>query len=162
MAATVQWENSTAASATWASVTQIRFKNANDANIDLNNPMVKPGAGVDYSFEKAMRANCTVAPSNQISNVRYFFNGSETTGIDSYHKFTASYTQPVELDAGSIAGYVNTANSTYYAWAGVTTFTGTGQIGDLVYFGITVGTSASSGLNNTTSAGNVQLVWDEI
>jgi len=162
MAATVQWENSTAASATWSSVTQARFKNANDATIDLNNPMVKPGSGVDYSFEKAMRINCTVAPSNQISNVRYFFNGTETTGVDSYHKFNSSYSQPVELDVGSIAAYTNTANNTFYSWTGVTTFTGTGQIGNLLYLAITVGTTAVSGLQNTNSSGNVQAVWDEI
>lgn len=161
MAATVVWENSTAASATWNVVTQIRFKNANDATIDLNNPMVKPTSGVDYSFEKAMRINCTVAPSNQISNVRYYFNGNETTGIDSYHKFTASYTQPVEVDGTSIAGYTNTANSTYYTWTGAGTFTGTGQIGQLLYLCITVGTGASSGLQATNS-GNLQAVWDEI
>lgn len=162
MAATVVWENSTAGAASWSTVTQIRFKNANDATIDLNNPMVKPPSSVDYSFEKALRINATAAPSNQISNVRYYFNGSETTGIDSYHKFASSYTQPVEVDGTSILTYTNTANSTYYSWTGSGTFTGTGQIGQLLYLCITVGTSVSSGLQNINSSGNVQAVWDEI
>lgn len=163
MAATVQWENSTASSASWSAVTQIRFKNANDATIDLNNPMVKPsGASLDYSFEKAMRINCTVAPSNQISNVRYFFNGTETTGINSVHLFRSSYVQPVELDATSIASYVDTASSTSYTWTSAGTFTGTGQIGNLLYLGLTVGSSSSSGLQNINSSGNVQALWDEI
>ena len=155
MAATVQWENSTAASATWSAVTQVRFKNANDANIDLNNPMVKPGVGFDYSFEKAMRLNCTIAPSNQITNVRFFVNGTQTTGLNTFHKFTASYTQPVELDGTSIAAYVDSADNTYYVLT-AGPFTGTGQIGNLIYLGMTVGTTASSGLQNMTSSGNYQ------
>lgn len=61
MAATVQILEKNGAGPTTTDKTSgtIRFKNADNATVDTGNPMVKPGAGTDYSFEKWLRLNVT-------------------------------------------------------------------------------------------------------
>jgi hypothetical protein len=163
MAATVIWEISTAASATWSTVTQIRFKKANNNTIDLNNPLVKPGAGNDYSFEKCLRVNVTVAPSNQLSNGELYTNGTFPTGVEMAYKWRtlASYAQPVQMDGTVWGTYTALAGNTAYAWNNFGTPTGTGAPGDNVLLGARIGTSVSAGVLVSPST-NFQLRYNEI
>jgi hypothetical protein len=99
MAATIEWHNSTAATATYAVVTKLRFRAANDNPDDLTNPLVKPTAGqTSYSFEKALRIYVAGGTFTQLSTLRVLLSTATIgTGITCYHGFQAqgSYTQPI-------------------------------------------------------------------
>ncbi len=78
MAATVQIleKNGAGASTTDKTSGTIRFKNADDATVDLNNPMVVPTSGTDYSFEKWIRFNVSGGTYSQITNIKAYSDGS--------------------------------------------------------------------------------------
>ena len=71
MAATVQIVEKNGAGGTQTDKTSgtIRFKNADNSTVDTSNPMVKPGAGTDYSFEKWLRFNVSGGTYTEISNI---------------------------------------------------------------------------------------------
>jgi len=62
----------------------IRFKVADDATIDTNNPMPIPAAGTNYSYWKQLYLYCDVAPATQIDNVKFYTDGTNSlgTGVD--------------------------------------------------------------------------------
>ena len=76
----------------------IRFKNADNATVDNNNPMVIPGAGSDYSYEKYIRLQISAGTFTEISNLRAYTDGANGfgTGITVFHEIQGSYVQPVE------------------------------------------------------------------
>ncbi len=100
MAATViinEWTSG--ASQTNKTSGTVRFKNANDATVDLNDPMVVPGAGQDYSFEKWLRLQITDAGGfTQISNLRAYADGAINmgTGVKVWYAITGTFMTPVE------------------------------------------------------------------
>lgn len=53
----------------------IRFKQADDATIDSNNPMPIPAAGSEYSRWKQVYLYCATAPSTQVDNVKIYTDG---------------------------------------------------------------------------------------
>lgn len=53
----------------------IRFKQADDATIDSNNPMPIPAAGTEYSRWKQVYLYCATAPSTQVDNVKLYTDG---------------------------------------------------------------------------------------
>jgi len=60
----------------------IRFKQADDATIDSNNPIPIPGAGSEYSRWKQVYLYCATAPSTQVDNVKLYTDGGDFgTGI---------------------------------------------------------------------------------
>ena len=103
MAATVQIVEKNGAGGTTTDKTSgtIRFKNADNSTVDTGNPMVKPGAGVDYSFEKWLRLNVTGGTYTEITNVKAYMDGANGlgTGITLYAKAVASYVTPAEATA---------------------------------------------------------------
>ena len=109
MAATVQIIEKNGAGGTPTDKTsgQIRFKNADNATVDTANPMVKPGAGTDYSFEKWLRLNVTGGTYTEITNIKAYMDGANGlgTGVTLYAKAVASYTTPAE--ATGTAGYTD-------------------------------------------------------
>jgi hypothetical protein len=61
---------------------RLKFKTADDATIDNNNPIPVPDAGTNYSYWKQIYLKCTVAPSSQIDNVKWYTDGGDFgTGI---------------------------------------------------------------------------------
>ena len=59
----------------------VRFKNADDANVDLIDPLVVPGSGQEYSFEKWLRLEITDAGGfTQIDNLRAYSDGTNSFG----------------------------------------------------------------------------------
>jgi len=165
MAATVVWEISTQATTpSWSTVTQVRFKKANNNTIDLNNPLVKPSGGsFDYSFEKVLRVDVTVAPSNQLSNGALYVNGTFPTGVNMSYKWRAlgSYATPVQIDAGVWATYTALTANTAYAWSNFGTPTGTGAPGDNLLLGTQITSAVSAGVLTSPST-NFQLQYNEI
>jgi len=77
----------------------VRFKNADNFAVDLLNPMVVPGAGQDYSFEKVLRLQITDEGGfTQIDNVRAYSDGTNNfgTGIDVFYAVGGTYIEPTE------------------------------------------------------------------
>lgn len=164
MAATVQIveKNGAGATATNKTSSTIRFKNADNATVDTNNPIVVPAApGYDYSYEKWLRMNVTVAPGTEITNVRIYTDGSSGfgTGVETYAKAVTSYATPAE--ASSTSGYTNafsyTSGSPLTLGAGP--YTGTGEKADHCVMMMRVAETASGGV---LTGETLTLAWDEI
>jgi hypothetical protein len=79
----------------------VRFKNADNATVDTNNPLVIPTSpGFDYSFKKWLRAKVTAPPDVQISNLKaYSDGGGFGTGIAVWAAAITAYATPAEADA---------------------------------------------------------------
>lgn len=163
MAATVQIIEKNGAGGTGTDKTSgtVRFKNADDATVDLNNPMVKPGAGSDWSYEKWLRLNVTGGTYSQITNVKAYSDGGNGlgTGISVWAKAVANYATPAE--GTSSAGYSSlfgyTSGSALTLGAGP--YTSTGEKADHLVLLAEVASTASGGLTGTET---VTFAWDEI
>lgn len=163
MVATVQIGEKNGAGATFTDKTSstVRFKNADDATVDLNNVMVVPGAGSDWSFQKWLRAKFTVGPGTQITNLRVYSDGANGfgTGINLWAKAVTAYSTPAEETAS--AGYTNfftyTSGSALLLGAGP--LSGTGEKGDHCVMAMEVQSTAGAGV---LTAETLTLAWDEI
>ncbi|WP_157266600.1 hypothetical protein [Azohydromonas aeria] len=139
----------------------IRFKNADNATVDLVNPMVKPASGSDFSFEKWLRLEVTGGTYTQITNIRAYSDGANGmgTGINLWAKAVTNYAQPAEPT--STSGFTNffsyTSASPLSLGAGP--YTGNGEKGDHVVLMMEVQSTASGGLTATETA---SFSWDEI
>lgn len=162
MAASVRivQKNGAGATATDAA-SGIRFKNADNATVDLNNPMVKPTSGSDFSFEKWLRLDVTGGSYSQITNIKAYSDGSNSlgSGILLWAKAVGTYATPAE--ATSTAGYNNffsyTSGSPLSLGAGP--FTSTGEKGDHLVLMCEVQSTASGGL---ASGDSIFIGFDEI
>ena len=163
MTATVQIGEKNGAGATFTDKTSgtVRFKNADDANVDLNNPLVKPPSGSDWSFEKWLRFKVTGGSYTQITGLKAYSDGASGfgTGVNLWAKAVASYATPAEGSAStgyaSLFGYTAGAPLTL----GAGPFTGTGEKGDHLVLLMEVAASASGGL---LAAETLTIAWDEI
>lgn len=163
MAATVQIVEKNGAGGTQTDKTSgtVRFKNADNSTVDLNNPMVKPTSGSDWSFEKWLRLNVTGGTYSQITNIKAYTDGSSGlgTGINLWGKAVASYATPAE--GTSSTGYANmfTYTSGAALSLGAGPYTSTGEKGDHLVMLLEVTSSASGGL---TPSETLTIAWDEI
>ena len=163
MAATVQIVEKNGAGATQTDKTSgnIRFKNADNTTVDTSNPMVKPGAGVDYSFEKWLRLYVSGGTYIEITNIKAYMDGGNGlgTGVTLYAKAVASYATPAE--ATGTAGYADAFTYTSGAplTLGAGPYTSTGEKADHMVMMLTVGTSVSGGI---TPSETLTFSWDEI
>lgn len=163
MAATVQLIEKNGAGGTPTDKTSgtIRFKNADNSTVDLNNPMVKPGAGSDFSYEKWLRMNVTGGTYSQITNVKVYSDGNNGlgTGVLLWAKAVTAYSTPAE--ATSTAGYTNffTYTSGSALTLGAGPYTSTGEKADHAVMMCEVQSTASGGL---TASETLTLAWDEI
>jgi hypothetical protein len=163
MAATVQIIEKNGAGGTPTDKTsgQIRFKNADNATVDTANPMVKPGAGTDYSFEKWLRLNVTGGTYTEITNIKAYMDGANGlgTGVTLYAKAVASYATPAEATgtAGYTDAFTYTSGSPLSLGAGP--YSSTGEKGDHLVMMLAVGTTASGGI---TSSEVLTFSYDEI
>lgn len=110
MAATVTIGEKNGAGGTYTDKTSgtVRFKNADNATVDLVNPMVVPGAGSDFSFEKWLRLRIgATGPASQITNLKFYTDGSNSlgTGVLLWAKAVTAYATPAE--ATTTTGYTN-------------------------------------------------------
>jgi hypothetical protein len=163
MAATVQIIEKNGAGGTGTDKTSgtIRFKNADNATVDTSNPMVKPGAGTDYSFEKWLRLNVTGGTYTEISNIKAYCDGAVSfgTGVTVYAKAVASYATPAEATATTGYADISTYTSGAPLSLGAGPYTSTGEKGDHLVMMMTVGTTATGGLTPTET---LTIGWDEI
>lgn len=69
----------------------IRYKQANDSTVDAINPLVKPAAGSQRSFEKWMQLRIgATPPTGSITNLQWYTDGSNNygTGITAFIRTT--------------------------------------------------------------------------
>lgn len=162
MAATmiVNEKNGAAETATDKTSGVVRFKNADDAVVDLNNPMVIPATGSDWSFEKWLRLNVS-GIFTQISNLKFYTDGTSGfgTGVNTWAKSSATYTTPAELTSST--GYLDAFGYTSAAPLdiGVGPYTVAGDIGSYVVLGLEVQSTASQG---TLASETITFSYDEI
>ena len=85
MAATVTIEelNLAAENATNKTSGTVRFKAADNSTVDTNDRLVVPTANTEYSFEKWLRINVTVAPAVDLQDFEFYMDGANnfTAGI---------------------------------------------------------------------------------
>ncbi len=79
----------------------VRFKNADDANVNLSDPLVVPSTGQEYAFEKWLRLEITDAGGfTQIDNLRAYSDGANnfTSGVKLWYAVSGVYMEPVVPD----------------------------------------------------------------
>jgi hypothetical protein len=162
MAATVRIVQKNGAGATATDAAGgVRFKNADNATVDLNNPLVKPTSGSDFSFEKWLRLEVTGGTYSQITNIKAYSDGTNSlgTGVLLWAKAVTTYATPAEATATT--GYNNffgyTSGSALSLGAGP--YTSTGEKGDHLVMMCEVQSTASGGLAQGDS---VYFSWDEV
>lgn len=168
MAATVliREKNSAGETATDKTSGTIRFKNADDATVDLVNPLIKPGGGLfDRSFEKWLRLNISVAPAGNITSPKFYTDGTQSnTGVTMYAKTTnpSAFATPAEAtaDTGYTDAFTYTSGSPKALDAvNAGPFTGTGDKGDYLELMMKIGDTVSA--PGTLTSETLTLQWDE-
>ncbi len=75
----------------------IRFKNADNATVELSNPLVVPGSGQEYSYEKWVRLAIEGGAFTQVDNLQVYTDGANNfgAGIKLWHALAGAYMTPV-------------------------------------------------------------------
>lgn len=160
MPAIVNEKNGAAETATDKTGGTVRMKNADDAVVDLNDPLVVPASGSEWSFQKWLRLQAT-GTFTQISNLVAYTDGGNGfgTGVNLWWRAAASYVQPAKETAST--GYVDAFS--YVAGAplslGVGPFTTPGDIGSYLVQAMEVLPTASQG---QLTPETITFGWDEI
>lgn len=165
MVATVQiLENNTVSQTTTDKTSgTIRFKTADNATVDTVAPMVVPSGSPNYSFEKWLQLNVTVAPATNITNLRAYSDGTNSfgTGVALSAKAVSAFVTPVL--GTTLSGFTDfftytSASSLTTAASSATTFTGTGAKG---YFLVMVMQVSSTATQGALSAETLTWSFDE-
>lgn len=146
----------------------VRFKDADNATVDANNPLVIGGATV-YSYTKKLRAYMEAPPNTQVSNLRWYSDGGSAWGAEvalnvknlgvtwgdnyktamtggaNFFGYTASSPAPLDGDAADAGPFVPADDNTY--------------IGDLIELQMSITSAATQG---TLAAESCTLAYDEI
>lgn len=106
MAATVKIreKNTVSETATDKTSGTVRFKLADNATVDLNNPMVIPASSSTFSFRKYLRLQISAAGGfTQISNLRAYSDGTIGfgTGVTLYGKAVGPFATPIQETSSS-------------------------------------------------------------
>lgn len=166
MAATVQIIEKNGAGGTPTDKTSgsIRFKNADNATVDLNNPMVKPPSGSDWSFEKWLRMYISGGTFSQITNVKSYSDGANGlgTGVNLWAKVVTAYATPAE--GTSSAGYADffTYTSGAPLTLGAGPYDSTGLPKEVANHCVMLAEVQSTASGGVTPNETFTLAWDEI
>lgn len=141
----------------------IRFKDADDASVNLSDPLVIPTAGTNISFEKIVRMRAA-GTFTQLSNLNAYTDGANGlgTGVGIQEKTEATYGTPIEPT--STAGFSDIfarTSGTPVDMDGLNTgvITATGPMGDFMAMIMTVASTATQGV---TPSETLTFAWDEI
>lgn len=153
----------------------IRFKKADNATVDLVNPLVVPTSLTEYSYEKAIRLYISAGTFTQVSNLRLYTDGASGygTGIKLWALPLAAYATPAIPSTSNdppqhsatpfVDAFTYTSGSPLDIDALNTgPFDSTGvpkAIGDYCYLCMEVETTASQGVK---AAEAIVCAWDEI
>lgn len=153
----------------------VRYKKADNATVDLNNPLVVPTTLTEYSYPKYLRMRITAGTFTEVSNLRVYTDGASGygTGVLLWFRPTGTYVTPAipstAQDPPQIAGgaMVNAFTYTSGAPLNISTinagpYTSAAlpkDIGDYCVSVLQVTTAASQGVK---SAESVTFLWDEV
>ena len=158
----------------------VRFKNADNATVDLIDPLVVPTTGREYSYEKWLRLQITGGAFTQIDNLRAYSDGANNygTGIKLWNTTHGVIIEPGNPDetldppqalANEPGGSPTVTMTDFFAATSgapvdldaINTgpFTANGHIGDFLVLVMEVETTASQGV---LSAETLTFAYDEI
>jgi hypothetical protein len=136
----------------------IRFKDADDANVDLINPIVRPGAGQVWSYEKILRLRIgATGPTGSITSPRAFsdFSNGFGTGVTMEAGVigVAGYEAPVSTNSAlATTDFFTFSSGSPLEMDTIETgpYSGTSiDIADFLYLQAEVASTASPGLTPT-------------
>jgi len=169
MAATIEiHEMSALATGVDKTSSTVRFKAADNATVDTNDPIQVPAAGSTYSYSKTLRAYMEAPPDTNVSNIRAYTDGTNNFGagvtltarnlgvswaanvntevIDTVNPFSYdAEDNAIDLSVTDTGPWVPADDDTY--------------IGDLLRLQMVVASTASHGATPTES---LTFAWDEI
>lgn len=162
MAATVivNEKNGAGETATDKTSGTVRFKLADNATVDLNDPITIPAAGSTISFEKILRLNAT-GTFTQIDNVNFYMDGANGmgTGVGVLYKTEGTYGTPIQPAGTTGFSDIFAATSGSPVSLNAGTVTATGDFGDYLTMIMEVQSTATQG---TTPSETLTFSWDEI
>lgn len=172
MAATIQIHEMTTDADTGVNKTSgtVRFKNVastTSTTADANDPLVIPPSGTNYSYVKKLRAYMEAPPNTNISNMRWYTDGSSGFGTG-----IAVNAKNIGTTFGTHYNTAMTGGSSLFGYTSGSPLDGDGTdtgpfvpaddntyIGDIIEMQMSVASTASSG---ALSAETVTLAYDEI
>lgn len=91
----------------------IRYKQADNANLDTLAALVLPLTGLTFSWRKSTKINFVSSPVTNITNLRWYMGGTPPTGIALYVRVQGAgiYVQANSNDANGIAGFTDTGGN---------------------------------------------------
>ncbi len=142
----------------------VRFKNAADKEVDIVDPMVIPTAGQDWSFQKWLRLNVTTAPDTNLTNLKFYTDGTGWSAADAFVKAwavaEATYASPI---AASGSSQFSTDMFALVAATsldlGTAAVTSTGLVGSYAHLALEVEAGATQG---TLVAETLTFAFDEL
>ena len=139
----------------------VRFKSADETATGSTNRLAIPDSGTDYSYTKQLRFYVSVAPSEDLQNLRAYTDESNTfgTGIGVQYDLTAGFTTQTDSDISGTDLFARGSGDPADLDANNTgPHTGTGYKGDFLRMQMTVADTASPG---TLSAETLTFAYDE-
>lgn len=153
----------------------IRFKMADDATVDLVNPMVVPGSGTAYSYQKWLRLHISAGTFTQVSNLRFYTDGASGygAGVKLWAKTIGSFATPAvpstsndppQLSAADmIDAFTFTSGSPYdMDDLNAGPFDSTGLPKDIGNYLVLVGEVEPGTAQGLKTAETLTFAWDEI
>lgn len=142
---------------------EVRFKNADNPNVDLNDPIQVPSSGTNWSYKKYLRLYIgTTGPNQQITNIRVYSDGTNNmgTGTQVKAKAVSTYSTPDNAAPdGTFSDFFSYTSASPLS-LGDGPYTGTNvDIGNFLVLQFGVDSTASPGL---TPAETVTFAYDEI
>ena len=142
----------------------IRFKLADDTNINSSDPLTIPTSGVTRSYTKSVRMYCATAPDTQITNLRMYPDAANNFGASIDVVATNIGTT---FSANATAALTNATDLWNYSSATpidmdavyATAVTATGYCGDIIKLQMEVRPGASPG---SLTAETITVAYDEI
>ena len=150
---------------------EIRFKAADDATVDLNDPVVIPGSGQEHSMEKYIRMRIGgTGPDTQITSLTFYTDGANGygTGVNAYYDTEASYITPViPSNANTIPQHAATPMVTIFGLtSGAPLSLGAGPFSsinaDMGLYLLLVMTALSTASPGVTASETLTFGYDEI
>lgn len=153
MAATIQLQERNGATGTPGTDKTsgtIRFKAADDANVDLSNPIVRPSPGTAYSYEKVLQLYHVTGLVGSITSPRAYSDASSGfgAGITMQAKAVGSYTQPSISQMTGGADFFSYTSGSPLSIGSLTYTPGDGVLfADMLYLQAIVTDAATAGLS---------------
>jgi hypothetical protein len=170
-AVNIREKNGTAETPTNKDGSTVRFKNADNSTVDLNNPLIVPTSNREYSYEKWLQFYIgATGPSSQITNLEFYTDGGNPwqAGVKLWADTDSTYSTPViptetndppQHDAASMSDAFGYTSGTPLS-LGTGPYSGTStDIGDYLVLVMEVETGSTPEL---LSAESVTFEYDEI